>query len=243
MSTVVIFLPFALLTGVVGAFFQPLALTMALALTVSFFVSAIGVPVALRAAGGGRAKSSAKPAPPAPAPLRARRAWIAGLACVALLAAGGPLYQRLGTDFLPAMDEGSIILDYWTPPGTSLTDTDAMLGSLEKVLLTIPDVIGYSRRTGTQLGFFITEPNRGDYVIRLKPRRDRRGVEEVINDIRDRAAAIAPALRTDFGQLLEDNIGDLTGGVPQPIDIHIFGENQALLQDRRPPGRPGSWAA
>ena len=130
------------------------------------------------------------------------------------------------------MDEGSIILDYWTPPGTSLTDTDAMLNGLEKVLVTIPDIRAYSRRTGTQLGFFITEPNRGDYVIRLKPRRERRDVEDVIADIRARAAAIAPALHTDFGQLLEDNIGDLTGGVPQPIDIHVFGENQALLQDR-----------
>jgi multidrug efflux pump subunit AcrB len=130
------------------------------------------------------------------------------------------------------MDEGSIILDYWSPPGTSLTDTDAMLASVEKVLLAMPDVRGYSRRTGTQLGFFITEPNRGDFVIRLKPRRQRRGVEEVIADIRARAEAIAPALHTDFGQLVEDNIGDLTGGVPQPIDVRVFGDNQALLQDR-----------
>jgi Cu/Ag efflux pump CusA len=106
-----------------------------------------------------------------------------------------------------------------------------MLNGLEKVLLTMPEIRGYSRRTGTQLGFFITEPNRGDYVIRLKPRNGRRGVEAVIADIRARAAAIAPALHTDFGQIVEDQIADLTGGVPQPIDIRLFGENQALLQD------------
>ena len=231
LSTIVIFLPFALLTGVVGAFFQPLALTMAIALSVSFFVSALGVPVVLRATGGARPAASRRAPSPARG-LRAASAWAAGLVCVALLGAALLLYRRLGSDFLPAMDEGSIILDYWTPPGTSLTDTDAILNAFERVLLTVPDVRDYSRRTGTQLGFFITEPNRGDYVIRLKPRKDRRDVEAVIADIRARAAAIAPALHTDFGQLLEDNIGDLTGGVPQPIDIRIFGDNQALLQER-----------
>ena len=234
-STIVIFLPFGLLTGVTGAFFQPLALTMAIALTVSFFLAALGLPAGLRALGGGSAR---------PEPVRrherlddrpsllVRQPWIAALVGVGLLGAAVLLYRRLGTDFLPAMDEGSIILDYWTPPGTSLADTDAMLANLEKQIVSLPDVRAYSRRTGTQLGFFITEPNRGDYVIRLKPRRQRRDIEEVIADIRARTAAVAPAVHTDFGQLIEDNIGDLTGGVPQPIDIRIYGDNQALLQDR-----------
>jgi CzcA family heavy metal efflux pump len=232
-STIVIFLPFALLTGVTGAFFKPLALTMAIALTVSFFLAALGMPSALRALGGTRAARRVRPERErARPPLLFRQPWIAGIVVLGLIAGAAFLYPRLGSDFLPAMDEGSIILDYWTPPGTSLSDTDAMLGNLEKILVGLPDVRGYSRRTGTQLGFFITEPNRGDYVIRLKPRRQRRDVDEVIADIRSRAAAIAPALHTDFGQLIEDNIGDLSGGAPQPIDIRIFGENQALLQDR-----------
>jgi len=234
LSTIVIFLPFALLTGVTGAFFQPLALTMAIALTVSFFLSALGVPSALRALGGAyaRPRTAREEKAHTRIPFLFRQPWVAALLCAALLAGGYRLHRALGSDFLPAMDEGSIILDYWTPPGTSLTDTDAMLSGVEKTLLALPDVRGYSRRTGTQLGFFITEPNRGDYVIRLKPRRQRRDVEAVIADIRARAAAIAPSLHTDFGQLLEDNIGDLTGGAPQPIDVRIFGENQALLQDR-----------
>ncbi|HEY1434553.1 MAG TPA: efflux RND transporter permease subunit [Thermoanaerobaculia bacterium] len=232
-STIVIFLPFALLTGVTGAFFQPLALTMGLALTLSFFLAAMAVPAALRALGGAHPRSPRAEAGHSPRiPFLFRYPWLAGLLCAALLLAGHRLYRTLGSDFLPAMDEGAIILDYWTPPGTSLGDTDAMLSNVEKILLSMPDVRGYSRRTGTQLGFFITEPNRGDFVIRLKSRRGRRGVEEVIADIRARAAAIAPALHTDFGQIVEDNIGDLTGGAPQPIDIRIFGDNQALLQDR-----------
>jgi len=142
------------------------------------------------------------------------------------------IYGHIGTDFLPSMDEGSIILDYWTPPGTSLTETDAMLREAERVITSLPDVAGYSRRTGTQLGFFITEPNRGDYVIKLKPKKQRRPVDEVIDELRTRIAAVEPAIHTDFGQLLEDNIGDLTGGEPQPIDIKIFGDDPGLLAQR-----------
>ncbi|HVS60051.1 MAG TPA: efflux RND transporter permease subunit, partial [Gemmatimonadaceae bacterium] len=148
---------------------------------------------------------------------------------VVLLGVAYVLYSRIGTDFLPAMDEGSIILDYWTPPGTSLTETDAMLREAERVIISNPAVASYSRRTGQQLGFFITEPNSGDYVIKLKPLRERIGVEAIMDDLRARIQAVEPAIHTDFGQLLEDNIGDLTGGTPQPIDVKIFGSDPAVL--------------
>jgi multidrug efflux pump subunit AcrB len=243
LSTVVVFLPFALLSGVAGAFFKPLALTMVLALAASFFLAAFAVPVALR-------KMEPRAVPDARAGKRAAAGgadedvgrlgrvlgrlvswWPVALLCLlALYGAGFWLYRTVETDFLPAMDEGSIILDYWTPAGTSLSDTNAMLDEAEKVILALPDVESYSRRTGTQLGFFITEPNRGDYVIKLKPRNQRRPVDEVIDDLRTRIARVEPAIHTDFGQLLEDNIGDLTGGVPQPIDIKVFGEDQRQLQ-------------
>ncbi|HEY6060789.1 MAG TPA: efflux RND transporter permease subunit [Gemmatimonadales bacterium] len=241
LSTTVILLPFALLAGVVGAFFKPLALTMALALGVSFLVAALVVPVTIGWLGLGKER----PAGPVASPERPSR-FLRGYervvtACVhhgglTAAALGGCivvmvlLYRGVGTDFLPQMDEGAIILDYWTPPGTSLTDTDAMLNEAEKIIRALPDVTSYSRRTGTQLGFFITEPNRGDYVITLKPRGERRDIETVMDDLRVRIQAAEPAIRTDFGQLLEDNIGDLTGGVPQPIDIKIFGTDPAQLQ-------------
>jgi CzcA family heavy metal efflux pump len=245
LSTIVVFVPFALLSGVAGAFFKPLALTMALALFVSFFVAAFAVPVALRkleAPAAREAEGGRTPRVVAEGgeigwlgrlPRRLVRWWpVALLSLLALYGAGVVLYRTVETDFLPAMDEGSIILDYWTPAGTSLSDTNAMLDGAEKVILALPDVESYSRRTGTQLGFFITEPNRGDYVIKLKPRHQRRPVEQVIDDLRTRIARIEPAIRTDFGQLLEDDIGDLTGGVPQPIDIKIFGEDQQQLQEK-----------
>jgi cobalt-zinc-cadmium resistance protein CzcA len=237
LATIAVFFPFALLGGVAGAFFRPLAFTVAVSLIVSYLIAAFVVPAAVSASQRGWTASE-KSAAGRPSRLdravrfAVRHAWLSIFAVLGLLGGGFALYRIIGTDFLPAMDEGSIILDYWTPPGTSLTDTDALLVEAEKTILSLSDVQSYSRRTGTQLGFFITEPNRGDYVIRLKPRKQRRDVDEVIDDIRARLAASAPALHTDFGQLLEDNIGDLTGGTPQPIDVKVFGEDQALLQKR-----------
>jgi hypothetical protein len=173
-----------------------------------------------------------KPHPPRLARFFVAHPGLAAAITVALLAGGVALYGVIGSDFLPAMDEGSIILDYWTPPGTSLTDTDAMLQEVERIIAATPDVQAYSRRTGEQLGFFVTEPNTGDYVIRLKPRGSRRGVEAVIDDLRERIARTEPAIRADFGQILEDNIYDLSGGVPQPVDVRIYGEDQPLLQQK-----------
>jgi len=245
LSTIVVFAPFSLLSGVAGAFFQPLALTLVLALLGSLAIAALAVPAAMRRAepedAPGEVDLGAGPdgGEDAPRPGRLRRwsrrligLWpVAALVLVALAVTGWLLYRAVDTDFLPSMDEGSIILDYRTPPGTSLTETDGMLREAEGAILSLPDVAGYSRRTGTELGFFVTEPNSGDYVIRLKPRSQRRPVGEVIDALRSRIADVEPAIETDFGQLLEDDIGDLTGGVPQPIEVKVFGEDQALLQE------------
>ncbi len=258
LSTILIFLPFSLVTGVAGAFFRPLALTMAMGLTISFAVAAFAVPPLLRqrqsagrrvsalstALGGIRGVGASAAAWTGTAgewiarPICAvadgliDHPTIAAAAAVGLLGGGWFFYSHLSTDFLPSMDEGSIILDYRTPSGTSLEDTNRMLLHMGKVILSLPDVDTYSRRTGTELGFFVTEPNSGDYAIKLKPRSQRRPVQDVIDDLRDRITKVEPAVEVEFGQLLEDNIGDLTGGTPEPIDIKLFGEDQALLQNK-----------
>jgi len=235
LGSIAILIPFAQVTGVVGAFFKPVALTLGVVLVISWAVSAGVLPLVLsRVRSAGRRKPRRLHRRSRAAFRRTVRAFVdqplLGLGLVVLLiTATWLLVGRLGSDFLPSMDEGSIILDYWSPPGTSLTDTDAMLNNVEREIVSVPDVRAYSRRTGTQLGFFITEPNRGDYVIDLKPRRLRRPVDEIIEDLRARVARVAPAIHTDFGQLLEDNIGDLTGGAVQPIQIKIFGQDQTEL--------------
>jgi len=126
------------------------------------------------------------------------------------------------------MDEGSIVLDYASPPGTSLQETDRMLREVEKLLPTVPEIENYSRRTGTEMGFFITEPNRGDYLIQLRKDR-KRSTNEVIDEIRQKVESTQPALQVDFGQVIGDMLGDLMSST-QPIEIKIYGDNSKVLQ-------------
>ena len=139
------------------------------------------------------------------------------------------IVPKLETGFLPEMDEGSIVLDYTSPPGTSLEETDRILREVEKIIVNEPEVQAYSRRTGTQMGFFITEPNTGDYLIQLKKNRSQT-TDEVISDIRAKIEATQPTLRIDFGQVIGDMLGDLMTSV-QPIEIKVFGDNQEKLHE------------
>ena len=238
LSTIVIFLPFALLGGVAGAYFKVLATTMVVALVCSFFVAWLGLPVLylllaksgrqsephLAVASGGVAAGRLPAAAPHEIPwVRAviRHPWYSLGGIVLLVGVLAVVIPRLATGFLPEMDEGAIVLDYNSPPGTSLEETDRMLRQAEKLIAKVPEVASYSRRTGTQMGFFITEPNRGDYLIQLKTDR-KRTTEEVIADIRQRVEATQPALTIDFGQVIGDMLGDLMSSA-QPIEIKVFG--------------------
>src|SRR5437867_3470370 len=87
--------------------------------------------------------------------------------------------------------------------GTSLSETDRMLMKIERILTAVPEVESYSRRTGTQLGFFITEPNSGDFLVKLKGRRSR-GIGDVIADVREKISVSEPSIRVEFGQLMMD---------------------------------------
>ena len=231
LCTLAIFLPFVSLGGVTGAFFRVLSLSMALMLTSSLLLCLTVVPL-LSPGALHRVERPHEIARRFDAVLRAvtGHRWI-GTAVVAVLIVLAVLVQRgLGTGFLPEMDEGSLILDYIAPPGTSLTVTDQMLQEVEKEIDVTPEIASWSRRTGDQLGFFVTEPNIGDYVLRLKGGR-RRGAEAIADDLRARIEAREPALAIEFGQLVEDVIGDLIA-TPQPIEIRVFSEDRAVCESK-----------
>jgi CzcA family heavy metal efflux pump len=236
LSTIVIFVPFMLLGGVAGAYFRILTNTMVITLVCSFLVTWIGLPVIYLWLSGLRPlfRLSRKDVPK----LTKRRDWITFfirrpaislLFILLLISSIVFIIPRLETGFLPEMDEGSIVLDYLSPPGTSLDETDRILKEVEKIIVQIPEFDTYTRRTGAQMGFFITEPNNGDYLIHLKKDRTR-STEEVIDDIRQRVEASQPALQIDFGQVIGDMLGDLMASV-QPIEIKIFGTDQQKLND------------
>jgi CzcA family heavy metal efflux pump len=235
-STIVIFIPFILLGGVAGAYFNVLTNTMIITLVCSFFVTWIGLPVIylwfsdIRSLFPERKKTDIR--------ITRTRNWVSffirrpGLSALFILCLFLSIIYilpRLETGFLPEMDEGSIVLDYKSPPGTSLEETDRILIEVEKIIVRIPEVVTYSRRTGAQMGFFITEANDGDFLIVLKNDRKRSTVE-VIDDIRKRIEATQPSLEIDFGQVIGDMLGDLMASV-QPIEIKIFGSDQKTLNE------------
>src|SRR5208282_5275030 len=77
------------------------------------------------------------------------------------------------------------------------------------------------------LGFFLTESNRGDMSVRLKPNRSR-SIDQVMSSIRNRILGEVPGVRVEFSQVLQDLIGDLSG-TPEPVAIYVFGEDQNAI--------------
>lgn len=237
LSTIVIFLPFVLMSGVAGAYFKVMTDTMIITLVCSFFVTWIVLPVIylLFTRKAGEVNALSKKTKPHNVKNQRwvgffiRRPYLSFIIILVLGFSVYYIYPKLETGFLPEMDEGSIVLDYNSPPGTSLEETDRILHQVEKILVTVPEVEAYSRRTGTQMGFFITEPNRGDYLIQLKKKRVKT-TEEVISDIRKQVEASQPALRIDFGQVIGDMLGDLMTSV-QPVEVKIFGNDISKLQE------------
>ena len=158
--------------------------------------------------------------------------WVP-ISAVILLLVSYVSYQKIGSDLLPKMDEGSFILDYVTPPGSSLQETNRMIEHVVEIVRSMPEIATTSRRTGLQLGLAaVTEANIGDISADLKPERNR-DIWEIMNDVRAKVTQAEPAVEIQFTQKLQDMIGDLTNA-PQPIDIMMFSPNAKLLDDWAP---------
>jgi multidrug efflux pump subunit AcrB len=158
--------------------------------------------------------------------------WLGGL-CAILIVVSYFSYNALGRDLLPAIDEGGFILDYVTPPGSSLQETNRMLAHIEQIVRSTPEVESTSRRTGLQLGLAaVTEANTGDIAVKLKDKRTR-AIDEIIAEVRGKVTSAEPAVDVDFHQVLEDMIGDLTGA-PQPVVIKLFSDDVEALKQWAP---------
>jgi CzcA family heavy metal efflux pump len=238
-TPVVVFLPLSFLTGVTGVFFRSLALTMAVALLTSLVLALFFTPVLAQrfvSASGEKAKRTEEGGPI----LHRLMGWyerlleaalnrqkVVLLLIPAILVCAWLVYRQLGSDFLPAFDEGAFVLDYTAPAGASLAETDRLLRHVEQMLRETPDVESYSRRTGLQLGLAITEPNTGDFLVKLK-QSGRRPTDVVTEELRQKIEASEPALRVEFVGILSDLIGDLTSS-PSPVEIRLFSEDTAVL--------------
>ena len=256
LTTVVVFLPLRLLEGVVGQFFAALSITLTIAVLVSLFLALTIIPLmadqfltaedaeAEELAGDRPAKGAAggvltrihgaldtlsvRYQETLERVLREPRKM---LITAGVLIVAGVIAQRfVGTGFLPEMDEGAFVLDYFTPGGTALAETDREVHIAERILAATPEIVGTSRRTGAELGLFATEQNTGDIVARLRPQSDRsRTIFEVIDDVRDRIQSAVPRLHIEFVQILSDVINDLAGSA-LPVEIKLFGPDLNRLE-------------
>ena len=246
LTPIMVFVPLVFLGGITAVFFRALAMTLVTALLASLFLAIFFTPVLagsfVRRRPGAietdmeRAEQSGEG--------RILR-WLTRryegvlrwalyhprtivLASVGVLAISVLVYLQLGSGFLPDMDEGAFVLDYRTPAGTSLEETNRILLHIEKFLHETPEVESYSRRTGARLALAIAEPNTGDFLIRLKKDR-KRSLEDVTAELRRKIALSEPAINVEFPHILEDLVGDLAWS-PQPIEIKVYHDDPKVFK-------------
>jgi len=258
-TTVVVFAPLRLLQGVVGQFFAALSLTLTIAVVVSLVlaltiipllsaqflsehdvdraseVEMSGLTLEMQANPGILARIGAKIDELS---IRYERSlgvllghtrWVL-ITCGLLVVAGILARHYVGSGFLPEMDEGAFVLDYWTPGGTALAETDREVHVAEKILMSTPEIAATSRRTGAELGLFATEQNRGDIAVRLVPPGARkRSIFEVIDETRTKVEAAVPRMRIEFVEILSDVINDLAGA-SRPVEIKLYGADLNALE-------------
>lgn len=260
-TPIVVFLPLISVTGVTGSFFRALAITMTVSLLSSLLLALTWTPTLsqyfVRRKDTVPAGDAPKGEHDAAALLAAEEAHLSGffgrivnfysramqsilkkpvlllVSSVAIVILSYVCYNFLGSDLLPAMDEGGFILDYYTPPGSSLAESNRILLHMEEIIRSQPEVENTSRRTGMQLGLAaVTEANRGDFTVKLKRNR-KRDIDEIISDIRAEIKKSEPAADVEFIQVLQDMIGDLTSQ-PEPVVIKLFSPDGKLLNATAP---------
>jgi multidrug efflux pump subunit AcrB len=236
MATIIIFIPLAFLSGITGAFFKFLSFTMASALIISFVLTAFTVPLLARGlVDFGKFED----------PSHGRETWLKRTharllvrlferplllvpALAVVLLAGFLTYTHVGTGFLPRMDEGGFVLDYFTAPGTSLTETNRELLEVEAILKKDPYVYTFSRRTGAGLGGDLNEAYQGDFFVRLVPYSKRPDIWKVMDEIDRKINAQVPGINFDSHQLMSDMIGDMVGR-REPVVISLSAKDPGVL--------------
>jgi cobalt-zinc-cadmium resistance protein CzcA len=240
MIILIVYVPILALSGVEGKMFHPMAITVILALLAALLLSVTFVPAAIAVVVRGRVEEresrvmhAARRAyePMLDVALR-RPAWVLAAAAVLLLASLGAA-TRMGSEFIPSLDEGDVALHALRIPGTSLTQAVSMQTALERALRSVPEVETTFAKIGTaEVATDPMPPSVADGFVILKDRSDwpdsRKPKDEVVRAL-ERAVTRVPGNNYEFTQPIEMRMNELIAGVRSDVAVKVFGDDLDLL--------------
>jgi cobalt-zinc-cadmium resistance protein CzcA len=239
---IIVFLPLFTLQGFEGKMFSPLAFTISFALLGSLILSLTFVPTLCT--------FLLKQVPREHDPFHirwlkgtylyllkpcVRHPWVVTLAAVATLTGSFLLVPLIGTEFLPALDEGSIAVQTFRIPSISLPQSLDLQTRAEKILKQFPEVIDVVSKTGR--ADIASDPmgvELSDVIVTLKPRAEwktTKSKEELVEKMRE-ALADLPGVVSSFSQPIALRVDELVSGVKSAIGIKIFGDDLDVLKQK-----------
>ena len=235
-----VYLPIFALTGVEGKMFHPMAITVVLALTGAMLLALTFVPAAIAMFLGGRVEEKEnrlmawlrrRYEPLLDSVLRRGR-WIVGAAAV-LVVACGLLATRLGSEFVPNLDEGDVAMHAMRIPGTSLTQSVQMQKQIEQRLLQIPEVTKVFSKIGTpEVASDPMPPSVADTFIMMKPRKQwpdpRKPRVQLLAEL-EAAVEELPGNNYEFTQPIQMRMNELISGVRADVAVMLFGDDMQTL--------------
>lgn len=236
LTTLVVFIPLIFLGGVPGIFFGTLAGILAITIVISMLLAMFLTPALAESFVSEKRKLPGKVLPHLvnihERVLKFSLGQPALMAVVILLLAAVTIlfYLKIPSGFLPEWDEGTIVLDFRSPPGSSVDGSYSMLKTIEDHFYDIPEVADYSLRIGTSLGHPRMHANEGDFLISLKKERNR-SVFEIMDELRQFSEKVEPRLEVELFQVLPDRLNSDLAGEIAPIAVRVFGNNLSTIQE------------
>jgi cobalt-zinc-cadmium resistance protein CzcA len=237
-----VYVPIFALTGVEGKMFHPMAITVVMALTAALILSLTFVPAAIAMFVTGKVEEKESRlmlwarkayAPALESALKLRTAFVAG--AVALVVVAGFAATRMGSEFVPNLDEGDIAMHALRIPGTSLSQAISMQTTLEARIKQFPEVDRVVAKIGTaEVATDPMPPSVADTFIIMKDRKDwpdpRKPKTELVREMQAAVAQI-PGNNYEFTQPIQMRFNELLSGVRADVAIKVFGDDLATLRE------------
>ncbi|WP_426011760.1 efflux RND transporter permease subunit [Caulobacter sp. DWR2-3-1b2] len=235
-----VYVPIFALTGVEGKMFHPMAITVVIALTSALLLSLTFVPAAVALFVTGRVEEKesklmglARRAyePALATALRFKTAFVAGAIVLVLIA--GLAASRMGSEFIPSLDEGDIALHALRIPGTSLTQAVKMQTALEARIKQFPEVDKVVAKMGTaEVATDPMPPSVADTFVLLKDRKDwpdpRKPKAQLVAELQE-AVETVPGNNYEFTQPIQMRFNELISGVRSDVAINVYGDDLDVL--------------